>query len=101
MAHGLQNILQSSISAKNLDFFIDSVDVEHEDIICDKLRVNQILLNIASNAIKYTEPGGTITVDSIPGVGSEFIVNLRFRTIVFRSRMAIEENDPDHYSYCL
>lgn len=62
LAHGLRSILQSSIASKNLDFFIDTVDVEHEMIICDKLRVNQILINIASNAVKYTNSGGKIKV---------------------------------------
>ena len=62
MAHDLRNILLSSINAKRLDFFIDTIDVEHEDVICDKLRVNQVLINIASNAIKYTKPGGTVAV---------------------------------------
>ena len=62
LAQGLRSILQSSIASKNLDFFIDTVDVEHEMIICDKLRVNQILINIASNAVKYTNSGGKIKV---------------------------------------
>ena len=62
LAQGLRSILQSSIASKNLDFYIDTVDVEHEMIICDKLRVNQILINIASNAVKYTNSGGKIKV---------------------------------------
>lgn len=62
LAHGLRSILQSSITSKNIDFYIDTVDVEHEMIICDKLRVNQILINIASNAVKYTNSGGKIMV---------------------------------------
>ena len=62
MVHDLRSILLSSINAKRLDFFIDTIDVEHEDVICDKLRVNQVLINIASNAIKYTRPGGTVAV---------------------------------------
>ena len=32
LAHGLRNILQSAISSKNIDFYIDTVDVEHENI---------------------------------------------------------------------
>ncbi|MGN1338670.1 MAG: response regulator [Oscillospiraceae bacterium] len=62
VAHDLRNILLSSVEAKRLDFFIDSIDVEHECVICDKLRVNQVLINIASNAIKYTPVGGRIEV---------------------------------------
>lgn len=62
LAHGLLSILQSSIASKNLDFYIDTVDVEHELVICDKLRINQILINIASNAVKYTNSGGKIKV---------------------------------------
>ncbi len=58
--HDLRNILQTDIKAKRLDFYIDTVDVEHEGIICDKLRLNQVLLNIMSNAMKFTKPGGTV-----------------------------------------
>ena len=41
--HDLRNIFQSDIKAKRLDFFIDTVDVVNEDVICDKLRLNQTL----------------------------------------------------------
>ncbi len=60
--HDLRNILQSDIKAKRLNFYIDTVDVEHEDIVCDKLRLNQILINIMSNAMKFTHPGGTVAL---------------------------------------
>ncbi len=58
--HDLRNILQTDIRAKRLDFFIDTVDVVDENVICDKLRLNQILLNCMSNAMKYTKAGGTV-----------------------------------------
>lgn len=58
--HDLRNILQTDIKAKRLDFFIDTVDVVDENVICDKLRLNQILLNCMSNAMKYTKTGGTV-----------------------------------------
>lgn len=60
--HDLRNILQTDIKAKRLDFFIDTVDVVNEDVVCDKLRLNQILLNCMSNSMKYTEPGGTVGI---------------------------------------
>ena len=60
--HALRNIVQADINSKQLEFFIDTVDVVNEDIICDKLRLNQILLNILSNAMKFTKPGGMVSL---------------------------------------
>ena len=60
--HALRDIVLAEVHAKQLDFFMDSVDVADEDIICDKLRFNQVLLNILSNSIKYTPAGGTISL---------------------------------------
>ncbi len=60
--HSLRNIIQADIHAKQLELYIDTVDVMDEDICCDKLRLNQVLLNIMSNAIKFTPPGGTISL---------------------------------------
>ena len=58
----LRNIIQSDIHAKHLELFIDTVDVADEEIYCDKLRLNQILLNLTSNAIKFTPAGGTVAI---------------------------------------
>ena len=60
--HSLRNIVQADIHAKELEFFMDSTDVHDEEVVCDKLRLNQVLLNVLSNAIKYTPAGGTISV---------------------------------------
>lgn len=60
--HDIRNILQSDVKSKNLDFFIDTVDVIDENIICDKVRLSQIILNCMSNAVKYTKPGGTVGI---------------------------------------
>ncbi len=59
---GLRNIIQADIHSKHLDLFIDTVDVTNEEVYCDKLRLNQILLNLTSNAIKFTESGGSVHI---------------------------------------
>ena len=77
--HDLRTIIQGNVAAKRQDLYIDTQDVVHEDIITDKLRLNQVLLNLVSNAIKFTPAGGTIEVKSEEGKGSEFIVCLSCR----------------------
>ena len=60
--HDLKTIVQADVKARQLEFYIDTLDVVNETIICDKLRLNQVLLNILSNALKYTKPGGMVSV---------------------------------------
>ena len=60
--HALRDIVHADIHAKSHDFFIDTVGVHDENIVCDRLRLNQVLLNILSNSIKYTAAGGTISM---------------------------------------
>ena len=81
LIHDLRTIIQADINSKQLELFIDTVDVINEDVICDKLRLNQILLNLLSNAMKFTKPGGMVslriiqTKDSAKGyAGYEFRV---------------------------
>ena len=60
--HDLRTMIQGQVAAKQQNLYIDAMDITNEDVITDKLRINQMLLNIVSNAIKYTGPGGDIII---------------------------------------
>lgn len=68
--HDLRTIVQSDTAAKNIELFIDTLDVKDEDVICDRLRLNQVLLNLMSNALKYSQPGGNVSVRVIQKQGA-------------------------------
>ena len=62
IVENLINISQPLIKEKKLKFNINVNEINIENLYADKLRLNQILINILSNAIKYTEPLGSIDV---------------------------------------
>ena len=59
----LVNLSQPMIKEKNIQFAFRINRMEKEYLYADQLRLNQIFINILSNAIKYTEPGGKVSVD--------------------------------------
>ena len=69
-AENLVNISQPMVKEKNIEFNFRINRFEHEYLYADQLRVNQIYINILSNAIKYTEPGGRVDVDLLEEPGS-------------------------------
>lgn len=60
--HDLKTIISGHIYAKQLELYMDAMDITDEDVYCDKTRLNQVLLNLLSNAIKFTPAGGTVSV---------------------------------------
>ena len=62
LLHDLRTMIQGMIHAKQQNLYIDTQDVRNEDVITDKLRLNQILINIVGNAIKFTPVGGDIII---------------------------------------
>ena len=59
----LVNLSQPMIKEKNINFSFRINHMEKEYLYADQLRLNQIYINILSNAIKYTTPGGSVSVD--------------------------------------
>ena len=60
--HDIKTIISGQIHAKQLELYMDVVDVADEDVYCDKTRLNQVLLNLLSNAVKFTPAGGAVSV---------------------------------------
>ena len=61
LTHNLVNIIQPQVKAKRLELFIDTFNVNNEDVIADPLKLNQVFINLLSNAVKYTPAGGTVS----------------------------------------
>jgi Signal transduction histidine kinase len=59
----LVNLSQPMVKEKNIDFNFRINRMEKEYLYADQLRLNQVYINILSNAIKYTQPGGRVSVD--------------------------------------
>ena len=70
-AENLVNLSQPMVKEKNIDFNFRISPIEYEYLYADQLRLNQIFINILSNAIKYTEPLGRVTIDMNETPGSE------------------------------
>ena len=56
------NIIQPQVSEKEQLFDIYIQNIMSENVLCDSVRLNQVLMNLLSNAVKFTPTGGEITI---------------------------------------
>lgn len=56
----IQSMIQADLETKKLNFRLDDSALIHPDVVCDRLRLDQVLLNALSNALKFTPAGGDI-----------------------------------------
>lgn len=57
----IEDMIRPQLFEKHLEFNGNYSDIPHKYIVADELRLNQILINILTNSVKYTRPGGTIS----------------------------------------
>ena len=67
---GLTMIVRESAGEKNQKFTVE-MDITHKNVMADKLRLSQVLLNILSNSVKYTPEGGEINLILTERPGAE------------------------------
>lgn len=80
MVDAMNTVFESSLTKKSLEYQC-SLNVVHDQILCDKTKMEEIILNVVSNSIKYTNPHGKITV-SIDELDSEDEKNANYKVVV-------------------
>ncbi len=88
----IADIVRPLCKDKNQIFIVDFSGLNSTDILGDQVKLSQILMNLLSNACKFTEKGGTVrfTANNLPSL-RENVANIRFQ--VEDTGMGISETD--------
>ena len=62
MMNEVYDLFATQMETKNISYVVDAENIENKTVMCDKNRLNRVLLNLISNAFKFTPSGGSVTV---------------------------------------
>ncbi|MEY8561469.1 ATP-binding protein [Eggerthellaceae bacterium 3-80] len=88
-------ILQSEVARNGLTLTVDTSHITHPEVYCDSLKINQIMLNLLGNAIKFTDADGfvSVRVDELPDAPVD---HARFRVVVTDTGIGMSESFLEH-----
>ena len=58
----VEDMFATQMKEKNISFHVDASQIRHPNVMCDKNRLNRVLLNLLSNAYKFTPEGGSVSI---------------------------------------
>lgn len=91
----INTIVRTQSNVKSQEFIITTNNIQHEHLIADKLRLSQILLNILSNATKYSPPHSKI-IFTVTEVKSEDPTKAIFKFIIEDNGIGMTEEFIKH-----
>ncbi len=58
----VRDLFITQMETKGIDYIVNTDEIENQIVLCDAARLNRVLLNLISNAYKFTPSGGSVTV---------------------------------------
>lgn len=89
-------LVQPQMAAKNQQLNISVDQIDAENVYCDSIRLNQILLNLMSNAIKFTPNDGSISIDLYERPSKTSLENVEVHIVVSDTGIGFTEEFKKH-----